>query len=541
MKQILKFAILLASAFLFTINKGIAQPNKIKWQTCFDKPDTDIPYDILQTDDGYLFLWNNYIYTKLRITKLSKNGDVISEKEYGGSSDDGGIRMFWTQDGNILVIGATASGDGDVIENPYAGTSSFWLVKLDPDGNILWNKVFGNNHSNVIEDGFITSDDGALMFGWVTGSGGDVSQYYGAYDMWVVKADKDGNKLWDYTIGSPNIDFGISVIETSDKGVLLGGSSMLDPGGNIECEPYTWNNPEAILFKLDSAGNYQWQSCYGGSGIDWIETMVELPDGYLLVCSADSDDGDLSGSGYHLGYNNTGSQTDDIWLVKIDFDGNVIWQKCYGGTGTEFPQTIHYLSNGNIVIVGRTDSNDGDVVGNHSEENRDIWLFEINSLGELLCQKCLGGEDDDGYFVTSFRKSDYEFVIAADTRRWNGGDIECDVDGEDTRIWLFEIADSTMSLAENFNMLDFQMYPNPSNEAFVVELPVSFGQIDVYNTLGILLHSQRVSENKTILDCRLYPEGMYMVKYIAENGNTTSKKSIDSSLKSFIGVYSGQS
>ena len=527
MKGILTFVIFLAIAFLFAINKGIAQPNKINWQTCFDKPDTDIPYDILQTDDGYLFLWNNYINTKLRITKLSKNGDVISEKEYGGSSDDGGIRMFWTQDGNILVIGATASGDGDVIENPYAGTSSFWLVKLDPDGNILWNKVFGNNHSNVIEDGFITSDDGALMFGWVTGSGGDVSQYYGAYDMWVVKADKDGNKLWDYTIGSPNIDFGISVIETSDKGVLLGGSSMLDPGGNIECEPYTWDNPEAILFKLDSAGNYQWQNCYGGSGKDWIETMVELPDGYLLGCYGRSNDGDLTGSGYHIGYSHTGTPTSDVWLVKIDFDGNIRWQKCYGGSGSEVPKTIHPMSNGNIVIVGNTDSNDGDVVGNHLEGTEDIWLFEINSVGELLWQKCLGSENREGYnFMTSFYKSDNEFVIGATSRRWNGGDIECDVNGADTRIWLFEIADSTMSLAENFNKLDFQIYPNPSNEAFVVELPVSSGQIDVYNTMGVLLHSQRVSENKTVIDSRLYPDGIYLVKCTGQPGNTASKKII---------------
>ena len=525
MKRILTFVIFLAIAFLFTINKGIAQPNKIKWQTCFDKPDTDIPYDILQTDDGYLFLWNNRTYAKLRITKLSKNGDVIWQKEYGGSIKETGVRMFWTQDGNIMVIGGATSGDGDVIENPYAGTSSYWLVKLDPDGNMLWNKVFGNNHSNVIEAGFITSDDGAVLFGWNTGPGGDVSQYYGAYDMWVVKADKDGNKLWDYTIGSPNIDFGISVIETSDKGVLLGGSSMLNPGGNIECEPYTWWEPEAILFKLDSAGILQWQRCYGGSYSDWIETMVELPDGYLLGCNGRSNDGDLTGSGYHIGYSHTGTPTSDVWLVKIDYNGNIIWQKCYGGTESEFSENIHPLSNGNIVIVGSTYSNDGDVVGNHSSEgNGDIWIFEINSVGELLWQKCLGGEDDDGYFITSMCKSENEFVIGAHTSRWNGGDIECDVNGVDTRIWLFEIADSTLSLAENFSKLDFQIYPNPSNEAFVVELPVSSGQIEVFNTMGVLLHSQSVSENKTVIDSRLYPDGIYMVKYIAENGNSISKK-----------------
>ena len=525
MKKILTFTILLVVAFLFTITKGIAQPNKIKWQTCFDKPGDDRIYEILQIDDGYILtrLYEDGDYDQLLITKVSESGDLIWEKEYGGSSDDEGVRMFLTHDGNMMVIGATSSGDGDLIENPYPGTLNSWLLKLDTEGNIIWSKIFGNNNSNVIEDGCITSDDGALMFGWVTGPGGDVSQYYGDYDMWVVKADKDGNKLWDFTIGTPYLDYGHCVIETSDKGVLLGGSSLLNSGGNIECEP-SWGSLELILFKLDSVGNYQWQKCYGSSSYEMIETMAELSDGYLLGCQAHGDDGDLTGSGYHIGYHHTGEPTSDMWLVKIDYDGNIIWQKCYGGTGSEIPTSIHPLSNGNIVIVGGTDSNDGDVVGNHSEGNSDIWMFEINSVGEVLWQKCLGGEYHDGVFIASMCKSDYEFIIGGGTERHNGGDIECDVTGEDIRIWLFELADSTLSVAEKVNKLDFQVYPNPSNEAFVVELPVSSGQIEVFNTMGVLLHSQSVSENKTVIDSRLYPDGIYMVKYIAENGNSISKK-----------------
>ena len=529
MKLTLKFAILLAVVFIFTLNDIKAQPNKIKWQTCFDKPGYDKIFDIIQIDDGYILTgsYEKDNYPQLWIIKVSEIGDVIWEREYGGSLGDGGRRIYKTHDDNYFIIGYTASVDGDINENPYSDTFSFWLVKLDPDGNMIWNKVYGNSHRNNMENGIITSDHGVVMFGWVTGPGGDVSRYYGAQDMWVVKTDKDGNKLWDYTIGTPYIDFGISVIETSDKGVLLGGSSLLDPGGNIECEPYTWDNPEAILFKLDSAGNYQWQKCYGGSGIEWIATMAELPDGYLLGCTANSDDGDLTGSGYHLGYHHTGAQTKDIWLVKIDFDGNIHWQKCYGGTKFEGVDDIHPLSNGNIVIIGTTGSFDGDVVGNHSTDNRDdIWMFEISPDGELLWQRCIGGENDEGVFLTSLRKSDSEFVIAADAKRWNGGDITCDVNGEDTRIWLFEIADTTVGVNEHDFNRNIKVYPNPSNEAVVIDLPVSSGQIEVFNTMGVLLHTRLVNENKVILDCRDYPGGMYLVKFTVKHGNTASKKII---------------
>jgi hypothetical protein len=139
------------------------------------------------------------------------------------------------------------------------------------------------------------------------------------------------------------------------------------------------------LVKLDKDRNIEWQQCYGGSGSDAISGMMQVDDGYLLVANGSSADGDLTNSGWHGGH--------DIWIIKTDLRGNIIWQKCYGGYHDEYAFEIFQLSDGGFVVSGYTFSQDGDVVGNHSIGTyfSDIWIFKINSTGTLEWQQCIGG------------------------------------------------------------------------------------------------------------------------------------------------------
>jgi hypothetical protein len=508
-----------------------AQLNHLEWQTCFDLQGEERISDIAPTDNGY-FLLENYLNdsSSVLIRNTQLNSNFIWEKFYGGSLLEIGVKVLKINTNNFMILGGTTSTDGDVTFNPYPGNASFWYFTIDSIGNKLWDKVLGGLHNDVLMDGIITSDSGIVSMGWIEGGGGEITNYYGERDMWAIKTDMQGNKLWDFTIGTSSIDFGYCVIEAHDNGYLLGGSSLVDggTGGNITCQSHGYN-PDAVLFKLDSLGNYEWQRCYGGSEVDVIHKLAKLSDGYILGCSGYSDDGDLVGSGYHLGYLHSGNRTPDVWLVKIDYYGNIIWQKCYGGTQGEIINNILPQSNGNILVCANTLSFDGDVVGNHSTTSYDydIWIFEIDSLGNLLWQKCLGGSRSEGWMISSYRKSDYDYIIASTIHGKSDGDVDCDpTHYYDNGIWLFELTDSTLAVREN-SVLNFSLYPNPVNELLVLEFPVkSFGQIAVYDILGTERLSRRISDNKIILDFNNYPNGIYLIKYFNDKGQTATKKII---------------
>jgi hypothetical protein len=159
--------------------------------------------------------------------------------------------------------------------------------------------------------------------------------------------------------------------------------------------------------------------------------------------------------------------------VKIDFDGNIIWENCFGGNKGEISHYISNNSNGDYTVIGYTKSNDGDVSGNHglSEFDTDIWIFNINSEGELLWQKCFGGQGSEatpGLPFGVIKKSDNNFVLAAQTDFGPSYDVACAPHGGygDEDWWVFEIGpDDTTGAVENYyekNMVTVK--PNPATD-----------------------------------------------------------------------------
>ncbi len=444
--------------FLLLCNIIFSQNMEIVWQQCIGGSNDDNVHDIINFEGGYLLAgatdsndgdvsfshggWDAWL------VKLDSIGNIIWEKTYGGTEGDGWGYIFPTPDGNYYLVGASGSSDGDIGYDPYPGSNDVWIGKIDSLGNLLWEKIIGGNMIDLIHSGTLTNDGGIVIFGYTGSQDGDVSVNYGMYDMWMVKLNSDGDIEWDKSFGTDSFDWGIDIIQTNDGGFLIGGISTNGSGGNLSCESVY--NSEAKLVKIDSIGNIEWQQCYGGSEHDVLQAILELEDGYIFSASGWSADGDLTGSGWH--------GESDIWIVKVDVFGNIIWQKCYGGSRNERTLNMFKTEDDGFVFIGSTQSQNGDITNNHSisEYDNDIWFLKIDSEGELLEEKCFGGIGNEFIYSSVVKKCDNNYIIAALTEYGPSFDVACAPHGGnyDEDFWVFEIKDCSQYPVGNIGAIN---------------------------------------------------------------------------------------
>ena len=518
---------------LLLVVTASAQPFVIEWQNCLGAPNSeDRPYDICATADGYLITGANsatgYMDNVLLI-KTDFEGNAVWQKSIGGTSGEIGFRIFSSMDGNYFINAISSSSDGDISNDPYPNTADYWVVKINGNGDILWERIYGGNCREDGWDGGVpTSDGGIVQWGYTCSDDGDISNYIGTWDAWMLKLDNEGNKVWDFTIGTEDFDYPSGIIETSDHGFLLATQSTPTTGGNIDCIPYN-ENAEIVLLKLDSVANIEWQQCYGGSDHEGLKSVLELQDGYLLACTAYSNDGDILGSGYHIGFDNAGYPTADIWLIKIDFTGNIIWSRCFGGSQRDVPRCILPGYGGGFVVFGMAESFDGDVVGNNSSGPgySDIWVIKVNETGDLIWQQCFGRNGDERLESGVVDNGDGSYVIASEIRGYNSGQVTCQTNFYDSEIWFLKIRDTTVVNTINYEMPDFSLkiYPNPAKEYVIFESQnKTTGVISVTDIYGRPVAEVPVNSEKTVWDLRGVLPGVYLYK--GDMNKTTSSGKI---------------
>ncbi len=341
------------------------------------------------------------------------------KKTLGGSYGDGAESIQQTDDGGYIVAGYTCSNDGDVDGNH--GYCDFWVVKLDENGAIQWQKCLGGSSNDQAYSIQQTKNGGYIVAGWTWSNDGNVSGYHGYTDFWVVKLDPNGNIEWQKCLGGSYDDRAYSIQQTSDGGYIVAGWTWSNDG-NVSGNH---GNADFWVVKLNEYGTIQWQKCLGGRYLDLAYSIQQTSDGgYIVVGETRSNDGDVSG--WHEGYDENG-YTADMWIVKLDRDGNIQWQKCLGGSGNDQAYSIQQTSDGGYIVVGETRSNDGDVSGWHGgyDENGDpkpdMWIVKLDSNGNIQWQKCLGGSDYD-VAESVQRTSDGGYIVAGWTSS-NNGDV----------------------------------------------------------------------------------------------------------------------
>ena len=346
--------------------------------------------------------------------------EVDFVKTFGGNGNDIGNSVIATNDGGYAILGYTSSTDGD-ITSKTTDDADFMLLKYDSQDELQWSKLYGGSNDDRGNQVLATSDNGFVVFGFSNSSDNDVTENNGNSDFWVSKLDASGNIQWEKSFGFSGRDYGTSLTLTSDGGFLLVGELDVTASGGQGNSPAARQHAGGDFWaiKLDANGTKEWSKFYGGTFTDTPQGVVQLDDGsYIISGFSDSSDVDIT--------NNKGSY--DFWVLKINSTGSLVWEKNFGGTEIDESYDIKKTTDGNIIIVGDTRSSDVDVSRNNG--GADLWVIKITPDGDLIWQKNFGGSNfdagraikntSDGGFIIcgSSRSSDRDFINKGQNDAW---------------------------------------------------------------------------------------------------------------------------
>ncbi|GER58849.1 lipoprotein [Patiriisocius marinus] len=402
----------------------------VSYVKTFGGSGVDIAVDIVEANNGNYVIVGTTTSTDGDISgkttsdqdywmlEITPEGSMVSNQTYGGSQDDVVSSVSKTSDGGYIMSGYSRSTDGDVSEN--AGFQDFWLVKTNSTGTIQWEQSFGFLGTDQAFNVFETSTGNFFATGFldVTASGGEGNDattsgnddtrgvLHGVGEFWGILMDSNGNKLWRRYFGGSNNDRSYDAIETNDGGFLMTGASesvdfdITDDKGSYDF----W------AVRLDVNGNKLWTKSFGGSEIDISYAVAKTTDnGYILVGDTRSSDKDVSNL-----YGNA-----DVWAVKFNDDGAIVWEQNYGGASFDSARDIKKLNNGDFAIVGNSRSGSGDYTNNYGQN--DIMLMTIGANGNLKYSYTAGGSGLD-FGDALIQTQDNSIVLVGNTES-NDNDI----------------------------------------------------------------------------------------------------------------------
>ena len=385
-----KIVILLILIFLtpFVVD---AYEVKTEWKKNLGGNGNDQFYSLNKTPDGGFIVTGYSNSTDIEglpnkgeddaiIVKYDKDGNLLWQKSWGGNLRDGFSEILQTQDGGFIVSGYSQSTD--IEELPNKGESDAIIVKYDKDGNLLWQNSWGGNLYEEFYNILETQDGGFIVSGFSDSTDIIGLPNKGYEDAIIVKYDKDGNMLWQKNYGGRYSDEFYSIILTDDGGFIVVGSSS---SNDIEGLPNK-GETDIIIVKYDKDGNLLWQNSWGGNDKDHFYDVLQTQDGGFIVYgySWSTDIEGLPNKGVY-----------DAIIVKYDKDGNMLWQKNWGGNSWEEFNYILQTQDGGFIVYGYSRSTD--IEGLPNKGGRDAIIVKYDKDGNMLWQKSWGGNGDEEF------------------------------------------------------------------------------------------------------------------------------------------------
>ncbi len=405
-------ALALAGAFPAAARAQTNGPLVIQWDKSYAAPGKDdILYDLVAADDGGFVLVGCYVPYRVpinqttwfpRLVRVDAEGNQLWDKRYEGSSIDVGVRALPMSDGGLVIGGFTGS-------TAWYGVLDYWATRLDSDGQKLWEAAYGG--SDVDRALWIepTSDGGFLLAGesFSPASGSKAAAKYGSGDMWIVRVDAKGTQMWDQSFGGSSGDEARVALQTADGGFLLAGSSMSLPGTGNKTSPYfgpaggqLYQGSDVWVVRLDASGNRIWDRSYGGTGRERVFVChTTVQGGFVLAGFSSSAPAPTPTAGNKTSRCYGGN---DYWLVWIDADGNVLRDRSYGGGSDDRCLSLLPMPDGGWILCGQSNSRPGGTKTSPNFGGYDYWLVRIDAEGNQLWDQSFGGSNTEGYDLAQY-------------------------------------------------------------------------------------------------------------------------------------------
>ncbi|MCB0526436.1 MAG: T9SS type A sorting domain-containing protein [Lewinellaceae bacterium] len=436
------------------------------------------------------------------VVKLNSNGEVEWQKALGGSSTEVAEYIQQTFDGGFIVVGRTISDDGDVTD--LNGKLDYWVVKLDSIGTIEWQRTLGGSGNDYGECIKQTPDGGYIVVGNTSSNDGDLTGNPAVYGAWIVKLNSIGVIEWQRVYG-----YGLSqaydVKVTNDSGYVITGETYSNEG---ELSEYHGSGDYWVL-KLNKNGEVEWQKALGGEGIDQARSIIQTDDGGYAVTG-------ISGS-YNTGQVSGSQGFFDFWIVKLNLTGDIEWQKPIGGSSEDYGRAIVQTNDGGYVVGGFTSSDDGDV--KNSDGTINYWVVKLAPDGKIQFQKTFGGSNVDSAYDLQ-NTTDGGYIIAGESMS-NDGDVTGNHGKSD--MWVVRIR-GTNSSSQNPSSLPLNIFPNPATDQITLDIPEDelIHSVSFRDLLGREI--LQVEQHGTTINIGSMSKGVYLLQAVTESGEIYTGK-----------------
>ncbi|MFO7721925.1 MAG: hypothetical protein R6V49_01760 [Bacteroidales bacterium] len=381
----MKKILLISTLMLFMISSLTAQSPSILWSQTFGGPNNDEAFDIIRTTDGGYALCG---MTESKgkggrdawVIKLDPNGKLEWEKTYGDKGDEEANAIIQTSDNGYAIVGYTTSKG--------KGKKDIFMVKTDSSGNQLWEGIYGGSNHDIGND-IVQTYDGNYAIVSSTKSIGS-----GNYDIWVLKVDTKGNRIWRKTEGGRGADYGNSIAENPrDSSLMVCGTTYSSANGMSDL----W------LIKITKVGRREWKKNYGSINKDEGNHLTIKSTGEYIMAGSTQPKGE---------------RYPDFWVVGFTPESWDDWEQSYGTSRDEVATGSSETTDGGMIVAGYTNS--------YGEGSHDFWVMKFDKEGKQLWQETYGGPDEElARAVVATGKN--EAVICGSTRS----------DGEGKRdIWV---------------------------------------------------------------------------------------------------------
>ena len=498
------------------------------------------------------------------ITSISAQ-EVLWQKDIKSSAQDFLSQITTTIDGQYLITGSSIQTNKLRQNSKQNNGYDFHLIKLNQQGEQVFEKYFSGNNHDYLSSTVTTQDGGFLISGTsYSGKGFDKKEdSKGSSDIWLIRINEFGDELWQKTLGSSSDEEARAVIQTIDQGFFV--------AGNVQNSSKGYGSKDVLIIRLDKDGKVLSEQTFGGRGLDEVEKMIPTRDGGALlgIYSRSSISGTKKTENFGEG---------DYWIVKLDKNGKVEWEKNFGGKGDDHLRTLALTSNG-FIIGGESRSERS---GNKTfglEEGTDLWLISLNKRGDEQWQKSynfknrdilmgmsvlhsaddksskgilLGGytqaegriqTDDETFWMLYLDQNGNEQwrkYVKGESRKKEErlSDLKLNRDGSIVMAgtsaeelgkenWkIVKLGDRQVDqLIEKY---DIKIYPNPVSDYAYVEIGFDFKETDIllYDMSGRQLQSLKTKNKVTKINTQNLIQGAYLVTIKTDTNKTANAKLI---------------